>query len=288
MQKRRALILGITGRVGTGLTPALRDDGWDVVGAARCSNEASKREIEDLGVAVTRFDILKDDPASLPDVDVVFLEIWDPTSPENFWSINFYGVGRVVERYAGKADFVNGCSSAVYGESVQSNKEDETPPRPSTEYGRSRFAQERLIDYFCQTRGSRGIHLRYMHANSVKKGYVRRMAEVILRESSLGPDPDARVQVIAIEDFVRMTRLAVDHMANPPAVVNCCHPRSWTQRELAEAIHERLARGKVVFDRESGGAENSRFGDTTRMVEWFGEPTVSLEVVLDRVAADLK
>lgn len=283
----KSLILGITGKVGEPLAKSLLADGWEVVGAARCSNPARRARLEASGVKVVPFDVTRDDPKILPDADVVFLEIWDPTKPELIWPINFHGVGRVVERYAGVADIVNGSTIGLYGSSAHPATE-ETPPRPDTEYGRSRYAQEKLIDYFCVRGGRRGIHVRYAHANSPKAGAVRRMAEAILAAKSLGPDPDAKKQVIAIEDFVRVTKEAVKRMATPPVAVHCCHPKVWTQRELAEEIHKRLGKGKVVFDREQGGVENSVYADTKKMVDWFGEPTVAVEEVIERVVDDLK
>jgi len=113
------------------------------------------------------------------------------------------------------------------------------------------------------------------------------MAETILAGKSLGPNPDSRTQVIALEDFVRVTRLAAERVTCPPTAVNCCHPKVWTQRELANAICDCLGRGKVIFDREPGGLEDSAYADASRMVEWFGEPTVPLETLIERAVRDL-
>ena len=155
-------------------------------------------------------------------------------------------------------------------------------PRPTSEYGRSRLAQEKLIDYFCYRGGRKGIHVRYAHANRADRGMIRGMVDAILSHASLGPNPDAKIQVIALEDFVRVTKEAARHVRNPPIAVNCCHPRVWSMRELAEHIHHRIGRGTVVFDREHGGLECSAYADPSRMLEWFGEPTVSVEEIIDR------
>ncbi|MDP6776041.1 MAG: NAD-dependent epimerase/dehydratase family protein [Candidatus Latescibacteria bacterium] len=282
MSGKTALVLGATGKVGVALTTSLIEDGWKVHGAARASDEARCRAYESTGASLIRYDVTTGDPSVLPDVDVLFLEVWDPKQPDLIWPINFHGVGRVVERYAGIADVVNGCTIGLYGSSADPSSED-TPPRPDTDYGRSRYAQERLIDYFCQRGGKRGIHVRYAHANWAEYGVVRRTAEAVAEGGSLGTNPDAKIQVIGYEDFVRVTHLSVTRLSDPPTCVNCCHPRVWTQRGLAEALHERLGRGEVVFDRETGGEEQSVYADVSRMVEWFGEPTVSVEMVLERV-----
>ena len=268
--------------VGSAVARELQAEGWQVFGAARATDANVAFKLAADGIEVMPYDVTTDDPGALPDVHAVFLEIWDPSRPDLIWDINLYGVGRVVERYAGQADFVNGCTINIYGDGHEIPTE-ETPCRPTSEYGRSRFAQERLIDYFCYCSGSRGIHVRYAHANTAERGKVRRMAEAILAGESLGPHPDAKTQVIALEDFVRVTLEALERAETPPVAVNCCHPKVWTERELAEAIHARLGKGQVVFDRETGGAEHSVVADPARMVTWFGQPAVPVEEVLDRV-----
>lgn len=283
----KALVLGATGMVGYELCKALKDDEWEVFGAARMSASEAPDRLRDQGIEPIRFDVTQDDPAALPDVDVVFLEIWDPSQPDLIWPINFYGVGCVVERYKGEADVVNGCTINVYGNRPQPSSED-TPCRPTNEYGRSRFAQERLIDFFCLTGRQKGIHVRYAHANSPERGIVRRFADAIIDDESLGSDPDAHIQVIALEDFVRVTVAAMSKADLCPPVVNCCHPKVWTKRELAQRIHEELGVGAVRFDTESGGRESSAYATADRMIEWFGPPQVSLDTLFRRVADNVR
>lgn len=284
--KERALVLGASGKVGEGVASSLVAEGWQVSGAARFSKPEKADRLRDKGIEPLVYDVTSGDPALLPEVDAVFLEIWDPSRPDLIWPINFYGVGRVVERYAGRANFVNGCTINVYGERPDAPDED-APCRPNTDYGRSRYSQERLIDYFCHRSGSKAIHVRYAHANTADSGIIRRMAETIVRGESLGANPDAKMRVIGMEDFVRVTVNAWQRVANPPVAVNCCGVRVWTQRELAEAIHARMGRGQVVFDRDAGGEEHSVQADPGRMVSWFGEPAVAQETLIDRVVATI-
>jgi nucleoside-diphosphate-sugar epimerase len=286
MASQSALVLGVSGMIGLPLAESLVAEGWQVHGAARFGDDAARQEVKALGVQDIRFDVTSDDPAVLPDVDVVFLEVWDPRREDLIWPINFYGVGRVVQRYAGKADIVNGCTINVYGDSAD-QPDEETPCRPTSVYGLSRAAQEKLIDYFVWQGGTKGIHVRYAHSNTSKQGMIRRLAEAILKSESLGPDPDARVQVISIEDFVRVTIASVEKMATPPTAVNCCHPQVWTRRQLAEAIHQGLGRGKVIFDRPEGGSEHSAYAKVDRMIDWFGSPTIAPELLIERVVSEI-
>ena len=111
MTKRKALVLGATGKVGKPLANALYEDGWKVFGAARCTDDSVRESLENTGIETIRFDVTTDDPAILPDVDVLFLEIWDPETwnselYEYVWSNNYFSVARLVEHYAGR---VYGC-----------------------------------------------------------------------------------------------------------------------------------------------------------------------------------
>jgi nucleoside-diphosphate-sugar epimerase len=286
MSQKSALILGATGKVGFDLARTLISNGWTVHGAARSSNPGRTESAVAAGIDLVAYDVTRDDPAVLPDVDVLFLEIWDPANQEQTWETNFYGVARVGERYAGLAHVVNGCTIGVYGPTAEPATED-TPCRPTSEYGRSRYAQERMIDYFCRKGGKKGIHIRYAHSNSAQFGTIRRFAEAIDQGNSLGSGPDAKIQVIAIEDFVRVTWKSLERISEPPAIVNCCHPEAWTHRALAEAIHRRLGRGEIVFDCESGGHEYSTWADVTRMMDWFGPPQIPVETLIDRVVEDM-
>ena len=286
MSSKKALVLGVSGMVGGALAEELVHDGWEVYGGARFSSKERNEETKALGVKCIEFDVTCDDPAVLPDVDVLFLEVWDPNKPELIWPINFYGVGRVVERYAGVADIVNGCTINVYGNGPDACTED-TALRPTSEYGHSRAAQENLINYFSWKGNKKAIHVRYAHANSANRGVVYRMAKNILEEKSLGTDPDAKIQVIALEDFVRVTKCALEHASCPPTAVNCCHPKVWTRKQLAQKIREKLGKGKVNFDKESGGVENSAYADVSRMVNWFGQPQIDIDNIIDRVVSAL-
>jgi nucleoside-diphosphate-sugar epimerase len=290
---RSALVLGATGTVGSALCEALLQEGWAVHGAARFSQPGSAAALREKGTEAHVFDAQREDPAALPDVDVVFLEIWDPRHIagehlQDCWSLNFDAVGRVVRRYAGTADIINGSTGSLYGPRADRPSHEDDPPRPApgradTEYALARLAQERLIDFLCAEAGSRCFHLRYYRSNTERGGALRAIAESVLAGRSLGDRPDERIQVIALADFVRCTVRAVDHLGPKPQRVNVVHPRIWTLRGLAERLREEMGAGEVVFDAEAGGAEASIWGDPVRMRAYFGEPQEGLDPLIERV-----
>ncbi|MFW6061038.1 MAG: NAD-dependent epimerase/dehydratase family protein [Phycisphaeraceae bacterium] len=291
----RIMVIGASGRIGYRLCEQLRQQNATVLGAARFSDPDTRAALEKMGVQTLPYNVQTDDPATLPDADLLILEVWDPQrhagpdAYEQIWSLNYTGVGRLVARYAGRADVVNGCSGNVYGSSAHAWTEADAP-RPDTEYGLARFAQEKLIDFLCDQAGSRVCHLRYFHANTPDSGAIHRLAQSILRGESLGDAPDAYVRVIGMVDFVRCTLAAAARLdaGTLPRAVNIVHPTLWTRRQLAERIHKALGQGAVVFDRESGGVEQSVYGEPSLMLETFGPPEEDLDTLIDQVCAQVR
>src|SRR5687768_7561749 len=140
---KHALVLGATGMIGGALARELAAEGWKVSGAARLDRQEDADALRRKNINPVRYDAFADDPATLPDVDAVFLEIWKPGQPELHFKLNYYEVGRVVERYAGKANIINGCTINVYGDHPEIRSEQD-PCRPGSDYALGRYCQERL------------------------------------------------------------------------------------------------------------------------------------------------
>lgn len=295
---RTALVVGATGVIGRPLSQALINGGWKVRGIARFRDEAQRDALTRCGIEPIVFDVMADDPERLPDAAALFLEAWDRRHIvgehlEDCWALNFDAVGRVVRRYAGATAIVNGSTGSVYGPRADRPSNEMDPPRPrpgrpDTEYALSRLAQERLINFLCADTKSRVIHLRYFRANSPTSGTIQKMARSILHERSLGSRPEECIQVISLDDCVRCTVQAVDHLRSPRQAVNVVHPRVWTVRELADHIRQELGDGRVVFDSNAGGRDHSVWGDPRRMIQTFGEPHDDLDELIRRACTHAK
>lgn len=291
-QGQSCLVLGASGIVGQPLCLDMLARGWTVYGAARFGDHAPRTTLDRAGVHTVVFDLHEHDPIRLPDVDVVFLEVWDRGNAMNphdlhaLWRLNYDGLGRIVHRYAGNADIVNGSTISLYGPRTDRPSRESDFPAPDTQYGLSRLAQERLFDFLCDRAGSRVVHLRYARSNRPDFGVIRRYADTILRGDSLGALPDQRLQVIGLQDFVRCTAEAAERIDRVPRHVHVVHPRVWTQRELADRLQAGMGRGVVHFEREIGGAETSLWADPTLMIRTFGPPKQNLDALIDDVCAD--
>jgi len=298
--KHSCLVLGASGVVGQPVCAAMAERGWRVVAVARFGDAAKRAAVAATAAEIVPFDLTREDPARLPDVDVVVLEVWDRSQfsmacgsideARPIWDLNFHAVGRVVARYAGTAHIVNGSTISLYGPRADRPSRETDAPAPQGQYSLSRLAQEHLIDLLCKTAGSRAIHLRYARSNTVNFGVIRRMAELIRDARSLGNDPDQHTQVIGLDDFVRCTVSAIERIVTDeklPQAVHVAHPRVWRQRELADRIQAAMTGGTVRFDREAGGAVTSVWVETDLMIETFGPPEQDLEALIDAVGASL-
>jgi len=289
MSDRSALVLGASGVVGMPLCQSIINEGWQVFGAARFGDAAKKQQLEAMGVETVVFDLTQEDAGVLPDVDVVFLEVWDRNQysaddqTQAVYHLNYTSIGRVVARYAGKADIVNGSTITLYGPRGDRPSIETDSPRPHNDYAIARHAQELLIDFLCHEAGSRAVHLRYCRSNTANFGVIRHAADAVLAGRSLGTNPDEHTQVISLDDFVRCTVQAALHIDDMPGAVNIVHPTIWTNRSLAQELQKRMGKGEVVFSRETGGAEHSVWADPALMIQTFGTPTVDLDRLIDDV-----
>lgn len=285
---KRVVIVGASGKIGRSLAYAVRGAGAMVTGAARFRNPEIRNALQRDGIESVVYDAKEDDPSRLPEADLVFLEIWAPDehhgagAAEAIWKLNYEGVGRIVERYRGVADIINGSSGIVYGTSIEPFSEDDRL-RPNSEYGLARFAQERLIDFLCDRTASRVIHLRYFFGNTPDSGQLYRAARAIRDGRELEGLPEQKIQVIALEDFVRCTLRSAELLERADSqAINICHPEVFRRRELAERIRTELGEGRVVFRGSTGGAEVSLTGDPGRMLELLGPPSIGVDELIRR------
>lgn len=288
---KRALVVGVSGTLGSGVAAALIKKGYSVYGLSRFQTFGSADEVKARGVEPIAFDLSRDDPAQLPDVDVVFLEVWerahlvgsDP-DPQAIWDLNYTGVGRIVARYAGQAQFVNGCTGSVYGAADHAWRESDWP-RPDIEYGISRLAQEKLINFLCAEKGSGCIHLRLYHANAPGKGLLHFTAQQLLAGEAIGMAPAQKVQVIALEDVIDMTVRSQALIKDEPQAINICHPHIWIWQELVERMAASLSVNNISWGDPHGSVEGSYYGSAELMQKTFGEPQFNIDAMIDAVCA---
>lgn len=88
--------------------------------------------------------------------------------PDLFWQQNVMGVANLLEamREAGVPRLIFSSSAAVYGETAGAGSllTEDLPKDPSSPYGDTKLAAERLIAAYCRAFGMSGLALRYFNA----------------------------------------------------------------------------------------------------------------------------
>ena len=177
--KRRALVTGCAGFLGSQLSERLLSAGWEVVGLD-CFSDYYPRELKEVNVAGLRhapnFKLVEDDLVSAPldtvldGVDAVFHLAAQPGVQPSFGAglgsyvhSNVNGTLRLLEAAAGRplSAFVYASSSSVYGDQDVYPVREDAPLRPISPYGSTKVITEELAAAFWRSHGVPAVGLRY-------------------------------------------------------------------------------------------------------------------------------
>jgi UDP-glucose 4-epimerase len=116
--------------------------------------------------------------AERPDIDVVmhfaaYIEVGESVlHPARFWRNNTYGVMVLLEamREAGLDKIVFSSTAAIYGEPQAVPIPETHPTLPTSPYGDTKLAVERMLEAFDAAYGLRSVRLRYFNAAGAAEG----------------------------------------------------------------------------------------------------------------------
>jgi nucleoside-diphosphate-sugar epimerase len=180
--RRRALVTGAAGFLGSHLSEHLLDDGWEVVGVD-CFTDYYPRARKEANLTRLRdeedFDLLELDLASDPvtglvdGVDAVFHLAAQAGVRGSFGATfadyvhnNVSATQRLLEETvrAQTGTFVYASSSSVYGDAEALPTSETAARRPVSPYGMTKVATEELAGVYSRTHGLRTVGLRYFTA----------------------------------------------------------------------------------------------------------------------------
>jgi len=287
------LVLGAGGKMGPTLARMARraldarGARHAVIAVSRFSSAETRRGLEAAGVRTVSCDLLdRDALARLPDAAaVLFLagrKFGTSGAADLTWALNAALPAFVAERWAGVPTVAFSSGNVYPLTAVASGgAREETPPAPEGEYAWSVLARERIFEHAARSRNTPVLIFRLNYACELRYGVL---VDLALRVRD-GIPIDLRmghVNVIWQGDANAAALRALRLAAVPAARLNVTGAEVLSVRALAEGLGKRMGIAPR-FDGEE--APDALLSDAARAHARFGPPAVSMERLLDWVAA---
>lgn len=194
MRKKRCVVTGAGGFIGSNVVRALLEQGWNVVGIDNWSTgrpENLSEVMDDPEFTFIEGDVR--DAALLRSVfrgvDVVFHQAAlgsVPRSVRDPWTSHDHNVNGTIQallaaRDAGVKRFVYAGSSSVYGDTAVLPKVETMPPNPLSPYAVSKYVGELYCSVFARVYGMETVTLRYFNVFGPRQDPNSQYAAVIPR-----------------------------------------------------------------------------------------------------------
>jgi len=282
------LVTGASGLIGYALAEELSKTN-EVYGLARFSDDATRRELESLGVTCLVKDVLKDDLDDLPqNLDYVFSQLVliseCEQDPDAAYNTNSYFVGKLMQHCRDVKGIILGSTGAVYTPSTTASPED-GKIGPANTYATSKFAGEVLGSFLSELWGIPTCILRYYYPYSARGGLPTVLAKHVAEGKPLtvGTQDFSYYDPIHMSDCVRFTIQSATLCSVPPKVLNVAGPDVTTRAEMAAIVGEALGITPNLVQQQSV-EEPAWRADISLQTKLLGKPDVGLKEGLREVA----
>jgi nucleoside-diphosphate-sugar epimerase len=279
------MIIGPTGKIGKHLVRMLAEMGHSLSGVARFGTPGQEEELQALGVTTYRRDVSAWDAfEGLPaEFDIVFhmagLKFGSSKNPPAAVNMNVFVTGRVMEHFRASGCVLYSSSGNVYPDSVDGCSESD-PVGASSLYATTRMGAEWMVDYFSRRNNTPAVNQRIFYGYNTEFGVPTDIA----RQVRDGEEVDLStpyVNVIWLDDLMEVMYRSWEVASVPAKYLNLTGTEKVSTREIAE----KLGRLMGIEPKFTGTpAETALLAKTDEMVRLFGQPKVSLDEGLARVA----
>lgn len=254
---------------------------------ARFTDPSLRAVLEADGVHTLQADLLdRDALQALPDApNIIYMvgqKFGTASDASRTWAINAWLPGAVAERFA-TARIVAFSTGNVYplGNTDGAGPVEHDATGPVGEYAQSALARERVLEFFSRRNGTPMAILRLNYAIEPRYGVLRDIADRILSRQPVDLTM-GWVNVIWQRDANVVALRALRHAASPPFVLNVTGRPAIRVRDLALALGRHLDVAPEFTGRE---APTALLSDAHLMEQLFGPPEVSLDAMIEQVAA---
>lgn len=292
------MVLGVGGKMGTSLAVMLRraleaaGRKAKVYGVSRFSRPEAKTELEEFGITPVACDLADPDQvAKLPEVaNIEYLagqKFGTDSAPDETWIQNTIVPSLVARRFRQSriVVFSTGCvypfvSAAGGGKGATES----TPVAFLGEYASTCVGRERVFTHYARKYGTRQLMFRLNYSVELRYGVLVDIATKVLA----GQPVDVTMgwlNLIWQGDACARAIQCLEHTANPPRILNVTGAELLSVRAIAGRFGEILGRPARITGQE---AESGWLSDASESVRLFGPTTVSLEAMMQMIAAHLQ
>jgi nucleoside-diphosphate-sugar epimerase len=295
--RRRALVTGAAGFIGSRLVETLLSKGHEVVGLDNFSNyydPGVKRANIAMSLGNPQFSMITDDLATvdlgsfLDGVDMVFHLAGQP-GVRSSWGAGFSAYVRenllatqhLLEALAHRPiPTVAASTSSVYGENEGRPLSEDAPLRPVSPYGMTKAAAEQLIDVYRRDRGVPVVCLRYFTVFGPRQRpdmAFHRFVDALEGERPLrifGSGHQTR-DFTYVDDVVAATVAA---LGAPSPVYNVGGGAPTSVNEVVALLQQLTGKqGRVLHEESAHGDVYRTWADTSRLCDQVGwQPRITL------------
>lgn len=249
IKKKRILVTGAKGFIGSGLCGALREKGYEVVGI-----DKEDADIADFENVLKIFK--KEKPEAVFHTAAVLPDRKNKFSL--FFRVNVLGTLNILEacRLAGVKNFVYSSSMSVYGKDIKYLPVDEKhPTNPSDFYGLSKKMGEELVEFYAKQKRLSAIILRYsgVFGPGKKQGAVANFVENAALNKPLKIIENISWDIVYVGDIIKASIKALE-IANGRRfeIINIGSGKEIDVKALAEKIIKITgSKSKIIMPNKS-------------------------------------
>ncbi len=282
------MILGAGGKMGPSVAMTARK-ALDKAGVSReviAVDKKPLKHMEEKGIRTIECDLLNyEDVRNLPRAEnIIFMagrKFGEVGSEPLTWMINCivpYNTASCFTESRWVA-FSTGCVYPLVPTDGKGCSED-VAPAPVGEYAHSCLGRERIFDYFSQKYGFPLLHFRLNYSVELRYGVLVDVARAVHNNEPVSRSV-TKANILWQADAVERALLSLQYGSSPPRILNVTGKDTIDILEVARTFG-RIFGKEVRFTGEDTGM--GYLSDASQSIELFGEPSVSVEQMIEWIA----
>ena len=232
------LVTGAAGRIGSLLCATLSRKGYAIRAFVQKEGSVSGKNVTEFEGDILDVGSIK---AAAKEVDagVHLAAIIDSSAPKNIlFDVNVLGTKNVLAAAPNKCKFVYASSVSIYGRSLPPIANENTPAKPSTLYGTSKYLAEAAALCAADRLQIASLQLGVVYGKGFEEGYFAVFKRLQKGKMKIIGDGENKIPFVHVQDVVDAIVLALERKT--PSKIYLIVGEQKTQKELLEMAAKEL------------------------------------------------